>query len=106
MLNDPGQNIRQSAARFTRGDEVHVDRRKNSRKFAQRLRKAAAINQGPVQCAGYLLQARMLQTFLEDGESFVERHARLQQLAELFGKDEKLSVRDFKFCVGNAGAAV
>src|SRR4030095_12027767 len=44
----------------------------------------------------HLLDARLLQTFYQNRQSFVERHARLQQMSELLGENEQLTVRDFQ----------
>jgi hypothetical protein len=44
----------------------------------------------------HLLDAWLLQTFFQNRQSFVERHARLQQMSELLGENEQLTVRDFQ----------
>ena len=38
----------------------------------------------------------MFEPLLEDAEAFVERHARLQEMAELFGENQQLAVRNFE----------
>src|SRR5439155_15807645 len=81
---------------FPRAHHVDVERGKDSRKIAQRLRETAPIDQRPVQRPCHLVDARMFQAFLEHRQSFVQRHARLQQVAKLLGKNEQLSMRNFK----------
>ncbi len=96
MLYEPLQNLRQSAARLAGRDQVHVNGREDFREFAQRLREAAPIDQRLVQRARHLLHARMFQALLQNGQAFIERHARLEQMRELFGEDEQLRVRNLE----------
>ena len=103
MLDDAGQNLGQRAARFAGADHVHVERRKDAREIAQRLRETAAIDQRLVQRARHLLHARVLQPFLENAEAFVERHPRLQKMAELLRENEQLAVRDLEILGGRRG---
>ena len=96
MIDQPREDIGKRATRFARGHHVDVERGKDAWKIAQRLRETAPIDQRPVQRLCHLVDARMFQAFLEHRQSFVQRHARLQQMAELLGKNEQLSVGNFK----------
>ena len=49
-----------------------------------------------MQRSRHLLQARLFETLFHDRQSLVERHSRLQQMGELLGKNEQLSVRDLQ----------
>ena len=52
----------------------------------------------------HLLDARLLQTSFQNRQSFVERHARLEQMSELLGENEQLTVRDFQILGGRRGS--
>jgi hypothetical protein len=45
---------------------------------------------------GHLLHARLLEALLQHGQTFVEGHAGFEQMPELLGKDQQLTVRDFQ----------
>ena len=94
MIYQSHQNLRQRAARFTRGDEVDIKRWKNARELAQRLREAAALDQRLMQCADHLLHSRMLEPLFQNTQTFVERHASLLQMRELLGEHKQLTVRN------------
>src|SRR4029077_1568288 len=53
-----------------------------------------------MQRMGHVLDARLLQTFFQNRQTFVERHARLEQMSELLGENEQLTVRDFQILRG------
>ena len=44
----------------------------------------------------HLLDARMFQPFPQNRQSFVQRHAGLQQMRELLSENEQLAVRNFQ----------
>ena len=94
VFHQSHQDFRQRAAGLARRDQVHIKGRENSREFTKGLRKAAALDQGLMQRANHLLYARMLETFLQNTKPFIQGHARLLQMRQLFGEDEQLAVRD------------
>jgi hypothetical protein len=49
-----------------------------------------------VQAVRHLLHARLLESLFQDGQSFVERHAGLEEMAELLGENQQLGVRYFQ----------
>src|SRR5438552_1748962 len=100
MLDDPGQNLGQRAARFAGADHADVERWKDAREITERLGETAAIDQGLVKRMCHLLDARMFQAFLQNSEAFVERHPRFQKVAELLGKDEQLAMRNLEILGG------
>jgi len=51
----------------------------------------------------HLMDARLLQPFLQDRQSLVECHSRFQQLGKLLGKNEQLTVRNFQGLLGSCG---
>src|SRR6266850_4525627 len=52
----------------------------------------------------HLLDARLLQTLFQNRQPLVERHARLEQMSELLGENEQLTVRDFQILRGRRGS--
>ena len=94
VFHQPHQDFRQRATGLARRHQVHIKGRKNSREFTEGLRKAAAVDQRPMQGANHLLHARMLETLFQNPEPFIQGHARLLQMRQLFGEDEQLTVRD------------
>ena len=94
VLHEPQENVGQRAARFAGRDEIDVDRWKDAREIAQRLRKTAAIDQGLMEGARHLLNAGMLEPFLENTQAFIKRHSGLEQMAKLLREDEQLCVRN------------
>src|SRR6267143_87191 len=52
----------------------------------------------------HLLNARLLQTLFQNRQPLVERHARLEQMSELLGENEQLTVRDFQILRGGRGS--
>src|ERR1700748_1564781 len=101
MLHDAGENIRQRSARFASSDHVDVERSEDAREIAQRLRKAAAIDQRLMQSLRHLLDPRMFQPFLENAEALVQGHPGLQQVAKLLGKNQQLPMRDLEILRGS-----
>jgi hypothetical protein len=89
------ENVGERAAGFTGGDQVHVNRGKDPREIAERLREAAAIDERLVKGVSHLLETRLLEAFLEDGQTFVERHARFEEMPKLFRENQQLAVRNF-----------
>ena len=51
----------------------------------------------------HLLNARLLQTFFQDRQCFVERHPCLQQMGDLLRKNEQLAVGNFQSLRGRRG---
>src|SRR2546430_15970366 len=49
-----------------------------------------------MQRARHLLHSRLLEPFLQDRQSFVQRHPGLKQMGELLGENEKLIMRNFQ----------
>ena len=94
MFHQPRQNLGERAARFAGRDQIHIDCREDARELAQRLRETSSIHQRAVQRARHLLHFRLLQPFLENRKSFVERHSRGKQMPELLRKYEQLPVRN------------
>jgi hypothetical protein len=43
----------------------------------------------------HLLDARLLEAFLEDGQTFVERHSGFEEMAKLFCENQQLAVWNF-----------
>ena len=76
MRDEALEDFRQRAARLAGGDEIDVERGKDARVIAHRLREAAAIDERLVQALRKALQLGMLHPPHEDAERLVERHAR------------------------------
>src|SRR5437899_8158266 len=103
MFYQPQQNIRERAARFAGGDQVHIKRWKNPRKLAQRLRETPALDQRLMQGARHLLQPRLLQAFLQDRQPLVEGHSCLKEVGQLFGENEQLAMWNLQLLRGRRG---
>src|SRR3989442_979555 len=54
-----------------------------------------------MQRMSHLLNTRLLQTFFQNRQRFVERHPCLQQMGKLLGKNEQLPVRNFQVTRGS-----
>src|SRR5438552_1114799 len=96
MFSEPLQNLRQLPACFARRNEIDKERWKNSRHLAQGLRKTSAVDQRLVQRPRHLLHARLLEPLFQDRQSLVQRHSSLEQMGELLGENEQLTVRNFQ----------
>src|SRR6516225_7728659 len=92
MFYESQQNFRKRAARFARGNQIDEQRWKNSRHFAKRLRKTAAIDQRSVQSPRHLLNPWLLEPFFQDRQSLIQGHPGLEQMRQLLCENEQLTL--------------
>src|SRR4030095_2878557 len=92
MADEATQDFRQGTGRLAGGNEVHVKRRKDLRKLAQRLRETAPIDEGLVQTARERSKSRVLHPLHQNAQRFVERHSGGQQMRQLLGEKMDLAM--------------
>ena len=93
VFDEAAQDVRERAAGLPGHHEVDVQRRKDLRVRAQRLRKAAPVHQRLVQAGGQLPQSGLFEAFDKNAERLVECHAGGEQVGKLFREEQPLPVR-------------